>query len=215
MLLSIDRVLQLLKDGKSIEKIAELAETNIETVIDLIDQAREIINRRDPSKSRKKIKIKKNFLKNNSENQLYNTDELFKGADLTVVPIEDYLQFNIAAKKIEHAIAIGIIINDGQNRQVGNLHYNSSGEKIEPVLAEAMTRCEKISDYFNSKKIRIKIDDEYVYNMYTGNVSTILSECKKHFNDLKNAALKYEEASVELIEKHHNEKAAFLLERTE
>ena len=47
MLLSIDRVLQLLSEGKSIEKIAELAEGEIDDVIGIIDEARKLINKHE------------------------------------------------------------------------------------------------------------------------------------------------------------------------
>ena len=59
MLLSIDRVLQLVSEGKTIEKIAELAECNSADVVNLIEDARELINRHEKASGRKKVIIKK------------------------------------------------------------------------------------------------------------------------------------------------------------
>ena len=66
MLLSIDRVLQLLAEGKSIEKIAELANVDSNDVLAIIEEARKIVNQFDKQKSKSKIIIKK---KNNTGNK--------------------------------------------------------------------------------------------------------------------------------------------------
>jgi len=74
MLLSIDRILQLLAEGKSIQKIAELSGTEFETVCKIIEEARKLLANHEGIKSRKKILIRKkgspNFEDNNQTNNL-------------------------------------------------------------------------------------------------------------------------------------------------
>ena len=91
MLLSIDRVLQLLAEGKSIEKIAELANVDSNDVLAIVEEARKIVNQFDKQKSKSKIIIKK---KNNINTQIpmemkETDEELFDGFEvLSTIPTE-------------------------------------------------------------------------------------------------------------------------------
>lgn len=213
MLLSIDRVLQLLAEGKDADKIAQLADSDRGQVIDLIEEARAIVNRKDSSKARKKVKIRKKFQQKQESESFSTTDDLFRGADLKVMPLEETLQFYIAVQPILHAVSVGVIICDSEDRQVGSIQLNESGEKSEQVLTEVMKRCEKIAAYFNSKRVRIKIDNERVYNMYKGKLIQKVPACEKNLEYLRKSAEKYDEFLIELIDSFNNQKAAFLLNR--
>jgi hypothetical protein len=59
MLLSIDRVLQLISEGKSIEKIAELAECETAEVVDIIQSARELLQKHEKVSIKRKVILKK------------------------------------------------------------------------------------------------------------------------------------------------------------
>ena len=59
MLLSIDRILQLISEGKNIEKIAELAECDISEVVDIIQEARELLLKHEKAFAKRKIILKK------------------------------------------------------------------------------------------------------------------------------------------------------------
>ncbi|MFW5808028.1 MAG: hypothetical protein ACOCWH_03135 [Spirochaetota bacterium] len=211
--MSIDKVLQLLAEGKSIEKIAAQAGASYDDVVSLIFEAREIVNRKDQARARKKVKLRKKVQENEGETPSIQTDDLFKGADLSVVPLEDTLQFYIAARKIVHAVAVGIIICDGEGRQVGTIHYNESGEHVLPKIAAAMERCVRIAAYFKARRVRIKIDNEFLYNMYHGRIIEPDPVSETHLKRVRAAAPGYRELLVELIDSYNNQKAAFLTER--
>lgn len=55
MLLSIDRVLQLLSEGKTLDKIAEMASCETEDVTEIVEQARRILSKYEKQNSRKKL----------------------------------------------------------------------------------------------------------------------------------------------------------------
>jgi len=59
MLLSIDRVLQLLTEGKSVDKISELAKCDEKDVLVVIGEARNLLNKYEKPIARKKIILKK------------------------------------------------------------------------------------------------------------------------------------------------------------
>jgi len=92
MLLSIDRVLQLLAEGKSIQKIAELSGAEAEDVSRLIDEVRTMIDSMDKAKSRKKVILRKKGPAESEpdgaeEPDDENMKEIFEGAELHAVPL--------------------------------------------------------------------------------------------------------------------------------
>ena len=95
MLLSIDRVLQLLAEGKTIKKISELADCDEREVISVIEEARNLLQRHDKALSKKKIIIKKNKHDNNNSSENSNLGEIsgdfLHGAELSAVPLGSQL----------------------------------------------------------------------------------------------------------------------------
>ena len=91
MLLSIDRVLQLLGEGKSLEKIAELSNADVTDVQNVITEARDLLNSTEKAKARKKIIIKKKDLPGSdgpeTPEDRTGEEEIFEGAELSAVPL--------------------------------------------------------------------------------------------------------------------------------
>jgi hypothetical protein len=100
MLLSIDRILQLISEGKSLEKIAELAACEVSDVTGLINEARELLSRHEKSLTRRKIILKKK--KENPSSQQSHDDsyirEILNGAELSAIPVNTPIIMYIAGE---------------------------------------------------------------------------------------------------------------------
>lgn len=214
MMLSIDKVLSLLEDGKTVQKIAELADSSIEDVISLIRDARKIVTQREPQKSRKKVKFKKKIEQNSNSGVIDNEEmDIFKGADLSVVPLENVLTFYCAVSESNGAISVAIIIQDNEGRRVGKVQYRENTKSERLALLKSLLRCEQIASYFRSVKTRLRFDDEYLYRQITGKNTEIEKKLIKHVEDMRVLLeSRKNEILIELIESHQNEKAHFLTE---
>ncbi len=118
MLLSIDRVLQLIAEGKGIEKIADMAKCEPDDVVSIIEEARQILRKYDKPHSRKKVIIKRAGMAN-SEGDDEEMKEIFEGAELAAVPLESQLTIYTdgASKGNPGPAGIGIVIFDKEDRQ--------------------------------------------------------------------------------------------------
>ncbi|HRX15693.1 MAG: reverse transcriptase-like protein [Spirochaetes bacterium] len=214
MMLSIDKVLSLLEDGKTVQKIAELADSSIEDVISLIREARKIITQKDPQKSRKKVKFKKKIEQNSDLGVIDNEElDIFKGADLSVVPLENILTFYCAVSESNGAVSVAIIIQDNEGRRVGKVQYRENTKSKRLALLKSLLRCEQIASYFKSVKTRLRFDDEYLYRQITGKNTEIEKKLINYVGDMRVLLeSRKNEILIELIESHQNEKAHFLTE---
>ncbi|MDA3899748.1 MAG: hypothetical protein PF637_04420 [Spirochaetes bacterium] len=214
MMLSIDKVLSLIEDGKNVEKIAELADSSVSDVVSLIREARKIVSVKDPQKSRKKVKFKKkNEQNNNSDVSNILEADIFKGADLSVVPIENTLTFYCAVSAAQGAVSVAVIIQDSESRRVGKMQYRDNTTFERAALLKSLLKCEKIALYFKSKKTHLRFDDEYLYRQILGENTLIERNLEKDLVTLRNVLeSRKNEISIELIESYQNEKAHFLTE---
>ena len=118
MLLSIDRVLQLLAEGKSVERIAELSQVRDEDVRSIIEDARRLLLEHNKARAKKKIIIDKvkespNGYPASPELDL-NVAEIFAGAELTAVPLASSLIMYVdgASSGNPGPAGIGIVIDE-------------------------------------------------------------------------------------------------------
>jgi ribonuclease HI len=220
MLLSIDRVLQLLSEGKSIEKISELANCSPVDVIGVINSAREFINSRERKYARKKIIIGKKreneiFVNENSVDNSNNIRDLLKGAELHAVPLESYLVIYTKGKRSRETgyAGIGIVIYDKENRQVGKVSINIGKQDEKIAEYTAIIKALKIAEYFRAQETSIRTDSEIIIKQLNGEykvTSDLLREMLEKVNTLKSGL---KNCRFEQVKGNLNEKANYVADR--
>lgn len=217
MLLSIDRLLQLISEGKSLEKIAELAECEVTDVTGLINEARELLSRHDKALTKRKIIIKK---KKESQPSIQSHDdsyirEILNGAELSAIPVNTPIVLYIAGESVKdpgHA-GIGIVIFDQQNRQIGKVSdYIGMRTKLAAEYV-ALIRAIKLALYFQASEVKIRIDSELVIRQYTGKTKEMSIEIQKFIDEINVLKNKISSFKLEQITKSQNDKADFLAKK--
>jgi hypothetical protein len=202
MLLNIDRVLTYLSEGKDIKKIAEMAKVEPADVVNIITEARELLSKHEGERSRRKITIQKKSTYERTSNGI---DEILRTGEISAVRVEDSLILYVAVKsKLIHSTA-GVFINDGEDRQVGRLHYNINEKNEIKALYMAMTDAVKVAKFFKSKSVRVKFDNEYLNNQLEGK-----TKCAPDVEKLREALMQESKnirCSFELIHEQTNDKA--------
>ncbi len=216
MLLSIDRVLQLLAEGKTLTKIAELAKCSEHDVSYVIEQARKIINKHEKQLARKKIIIEKDPLNNkqfqNDQQDGIDAAKLFLGAELSAVPIESSLTIYVSGKSLGNPgpSGIGIVINDRDNRQVGKLSlYIGKSTKIATQYS-AIIKAMKIAEYFDTKTLKVRTDSELFLKQIESNSEINQKRIKKLRDEVLSLKKKFNSCKFELVMGYINEKANYL-----
>jgi ribonuclease HI len=220
MLLSIDRVLQLLAEGKSVEKIAELASCSADDVMGVISSARKFINSRDRKYAKKKIILKKtrekeNFVNENDSADSTNIKDILKGAELHAVPLESYLVIYTKGKKSRETgnAGIGIVIYDKENRQVGKVSINIGNQDEKTAEYTAIIKALKIAEYFKAHETSIRTDSEIIIKQVNGEyevTSDLLREMLEKVNTLKSGL---RNCRFEHVKGNLNEKANYVADR--
>ena len=220
MLLSIDRVLQLLSEGKSIEKIAELAQCETDNVVEVINEARGIINKYEKPVARKKIKIRKSNEDENSSNILdpekIDADkelaQVLTGAELSAVPVDSALTMYIKGVSMGNSdpAGIAVIIHDSDDHQVGKVSaYIGRGSKYFAEYS-ALIRALKIARYFKTQKLRILTDSEILIKQVCGELEVNHNYLKKIFNEAVSLIDEIKNFKIEYVSKNFNEKAYYM-----
>lgn len=217
MLLSIDRLLQLVSEGKSLEKIAELADCEVTDVITLVNDARELLAKHEKALSKRKIIIKKK--KDNQPTGQSNDDayirEILNGAELSAIPVNTPIVMYIDGDSESdpgHA-GIGIVIFDEQNRQIGKvsdyigLRTNLAAEYL------ALIRALKLSIYFQASEVKIRTDSELIIRQYTGKSKERSADIQKFIDEVTSLAAKINNFKLEQITRSQNDKADFLAKK--
>ena len=186
MLLSIDRVLKLIEEGKSLEKIAELANCQVEDVIGVIEEARTLINKYDKQVVRKKIILKKSAEQGESEIESEETGgeeraAIFDGAELSTIPLGSSLTMYIdgASSGNPGPAGIGILIYDHDDRQVAKVSSYIGRRTNNFAEYSALIRALKIAIYFKTKSLRIRTDSELVAKQINGEYKVKQDQIKK------------------------------------
>ncbi|MGL4370033.1 MAG: hypothetical protein ACRCUT_10245 [Spirochaetota bacterium] len=222
MLLSIDRVLQLLAEGKDISKICDLSGANPEDVSAVIEEARVLLSKHDKEKSRKKVIIKKKVHtpaeidRINSEGAAADDSlpSFLDGAELSAVPVEDLLVINIAAVERGSVCGISIIIHDKEDRQVGKLSYYLRRIPARYALIRASIRAYEIAAYFRAREVRIRSNDDIFVRQINGEIYIQEDDLQKQYDSFHTAAKKGPSSyRCEIIPTLHNDKATYLAEK--
>lgn len=218
MLLSIDRVLQLLAEGKSLEKISELADCESSDVVSLIEEARELIHRHEKVSGRRKLIIKKK--KGAFENELSSADdevsrEVMSGAELAAIPVNASLTMyvnGISDNETGNA-GIGIVIFDHESRQVGKVSDFIGRRSDAAAEYVALIRALKLAEYFRVSELKIRTDSGRIVRQVSGG-----QEIKN--NTLKDLAAqsaaiiaKIKNFRLEQIPRSQNDKAEYLAKK--
>ena len=216
MLLSIDRVLQLLSEGKSVEKISELASCEVEDVLNIIKEARELLARYEKPASKKKIIIKKKKDEQTSATDDDDIKRLLAGAELSAVPMSSQLTFYVAgesAARTKHA-GIGIVINDREDRQVGKVSMYIGKADLNSAIYIGIIRALRIAEYFNTGSLRVRINSETLFKHLQGEITIDNERVARLRDEVREMMRKFKDCRMETISKNQNDKAIFLAARS-
>jgi len=212
MLLSIDRLLQMVAEGKNIEKIAELAGCEQSEVIKLIEEARQLLKKHEKNFTRKKITLKKRSTGLNTDIENNYIKELLTGAELAAIPVNTQLTMyisGISSGNPGHA-GIGIVICDREDRQVGKIS-DYIGLRSN-VAAEYMSfiRALMLADYFQTEEIKLRTDSDLIIRQLGNDYKTTNPETLQFIKDATTYIKKMKKFKIEHISKSLNDKAGFL-----
>jgi ribonuclease HI len=223
MLLSIDRVLQLLAEGKSVQKIAELSDVDVSEVCAVIEEARAIIENSDRARSRKKIIIRrKNPTDDPSpappgENGTGPSpdEEIFDGAELSAVPLDSSLVMYTdgASRGNPGPAGIGIVIYDSDNRQVGKVSAPIGVQTNNFAEYTALIRALRIGRYFRARMLKIRTDSELVVKQIKGEYKVNHENIKGLYAEAMRLKKGFASCRIEHVTRNLNDKADFLAKK--
>jgi len=215
MLLSIDRVLQLISEGKNIEKIAELAECEPDDVVTLIEEARELLSKNEKNFSKRKVILKKKKQENTENITVVNQNyikEILNGAELAAIPVNTPLTMNVGGVSSGNPghSGIGIIIFDQDDRQVGKVS-EYIGKRTGPGAEHVVfVRALKLAIYFQVSELKIRTDSEAIVRQLVDDFKTKDSDTLKFISEAALLIKKIKKFKVEHIVKSSNDKAIYL-----
>lgn len=216
MLLSIDRVLQLLAEGKSISKIAELADCSVDDVVHVIERARGLLQKYEKPLARKKIIIKRGQEEIPENNDTDGTEgdirDMLSGAEISVVPVDSSLVFYTggASQGDPGHAGIGLVIHDQESRQIGKISDYIGNRTSKYAEYAAVIRALKIGLYFRTRHIKIRTDSELIVRQLDGKSQVTINYLKKLHNEALELTGKFKSCKVEHVTRNLNEKAAYL-----
>jgi ribonuclease HI len=220
MLLSIDRVLKLLAEGKSLEKIAELAHCDVKDVKEVIEGAIDLIDKHEKPIGRKKIIIKK-IAEAHEDNPGENTDAsfsesmLFEGAELSTIPLNSTLTMYIdgASSGNPGPAGIGIVILDQDGRQVGKISSYIGRRTNNFAEYTALIRALKIGKYFKANVLKIRTDSELVVKQISGEYKVKHDQMKKLYDQAVSLIRSIKNCKIEHVPRDQNDKADYLAKK--
>lgn len=208
MLLTIDKVLELLVDGKTVEKIAELADVTSEDVLGIIAKARDLLLKYEKPAARRKIIIKKKQTDQGNDNEL---TELLAGADLTAVQMNSHLTVFAAGEIVPETkeAGIGLVILDNGGNQVGKVSmYIGKAEKPAAVCT-AVIKAIKIAAYFSTAKLSLRINSENVKKYIAGENTTDSKKLAAQKEEIISLMKKIPACTIDAVPDVQNDKAIF------
>lgn len=213
MLLSMDRVLQLLAEGKSAEKIAEMSAVKVEDVYRIIENARQLLMEFDKTRSKRKIIIKK---KDEGGDRLSEEDidikEIFQGAELSAVPMGSSLIMYVdgASSGNPGPAGIGIVIIDRDGRQVGKVSSYIGRGTNNFAEYTALIRALRIAIYFNTRALKIRTDSELAVKQVSGDYKVSNKNIKPLYDEVVRLKKMINSCRIEHVTRNLNEKADYL-----
>lgn len=214
MLLSIDRVLQLLIEGKSLAKIAEQAECEVADVISILADARSILNKYEKPLSKKKVIIKKKETSDDAEN-IKKNNQIFDGSEFSAIPVNSTLTMYVdgASRGNPGPAGIGIVIFDQEDHQVGKVSSFIGKRTNNYAEYTAMIRALEIGIYFNAKTLKIRTDSELVVKQISGEYKVNHPEIKKLHAKAMRLIATIEDIKIEHVTRNFNDKADYLAKK--
>lgn len=222
MLMSIDRVLQLLSEGKNIEKIAELSDADVEDVCEVIKSARRLLAEHDRARAKKKIVIKKRHDEKDSDNALdhlqgvdIRREDIIMGAELSAMPMGSSLIIFIdgASSGNPGPAGIGVVINDEEGRQVGKVSSYIGYETNNIAEYTALIRALKIAVYFKTKVLKIRTDSELVVKQVKGEYRVTNEKIKHKYDQVMKLKRMVNSCTIEHVTRNFNDKADYLAKK--
>lgn len=217
MLLSIDRVLQLLAEGKSLEKIAELSDVDVREIQSVVEEARKIILEYDKQRSKSKIIVKKKSSITEDKNQSEQISEnIFDGLEvLSTIPTESVLTMYVdgASKGNPGPAGIGIVIYDSDDRLVGKVSAYIGKKTNNQAEYTALLRAIQLAIYFKTKTLKIRSDSELVVRQLTGEYQVSNANIKKLYERVMELKKQIPNVKIEHVMRNFNEKADFLAKK--
>jgi ribonuclease HI len=214
MLLSIDRVMQLIIEGKSIEKIAELAGCAADDVKHVLEECRQLLQKHEKILSKKKVIIKRQR-DNLSENDDDHIKDIFEGAELSAVPLGSSLTMYIdgASSGNPGPSGIGIVIHDSEDRQVGKVSARLGYATNNVAEYSALIRALKIAIYYETKRLRIRTDSQLIVKQIEGEYSVKNDTMLKLYNVAIELMKKIPNCKIEHVTRSLNDKADYLAKK--
>ncbi|MCX8122666.1 MAG: ribonuclease HI family protein [Spirochaetes bacterium] len=217
MLLSIDRVLQLLAEGKTLEKIAELSNMDVSEIQSIIEEARKIILEYDKQRAKSKIIVKKKSSVTQEKNNINPPgDNIFDGLEvLSTIPTESVLTMYIdgASKGNPGPAGIGIVIYDGDDRLVGKVSAYIGKKTNNQAEYTALLRAIELALYFKTKTLKIRSDSELVVRQLSGEYQVTNTNIKKLYEKIIDLKKQIPVVKIEHVMRNFNEKADFLAKK--
>ena len=220
MLLSIDRILQLLADGKSVQEIAEISEYKVDDICRVIADARVMLSEFNKQRARKKYTIKK---KNNPAGDTANrngfdadedeaSNDLFEGAELSIIPYGSSLMMYTdgASKGNPGPAGIGIVIYDTDDRQVGKVSSYLGIGTNNFAEYSALIRALKIAIYFKTKTLKIRTDSELIVKQLKGEYKVSSDKIRPLYNEAMRLKKMISSCKIDHIPRSQNDKADHL-----
>jgi ribonuclease HI len=222
MLLSIDRVLQLLAEGKTIEKIAELSHAQAGDVSNVIEKARKLLQNLEGDVTRKKVIFKKKGTSDPEDNAAVNhnpdghtVSQIFEGAELAAMPLGSYLLIYTdgASSGNPGPAGIGIVITDKDNRVIGRVSCYI-GEKTNNFAEyTAVIRALEIAIYYKTKDLKLRTDSELLVKQVKGIYKVASDNIKPLYEKVISLKKKINSFRIEHIPREQNDKADHLAKK--
>jgi ribonuclease HI len=220
MLLSVDRVLQLLAEGKSIQKIAELSGVEPEDVSAVIDEARRLLDASDRGKARKKIIIKKKASPEGDAGDPQGEGDadvsaVLEGAELSAVPLGSSLVIYTdgASRGNPGPAGIGVVIYDSDNRQVGKVCASIGVQTNNYAEYTALVRALQIARYFKTKVLRVRTDSELIVRQMKGEYRVSNENIKPLYEEAMRLRKGINTFKIEHVTRNLNDKADYLAKK--
>jgi len=214
MLLSIDRVLQLLSEEKTVGEIALLAKCDKDLVIKIIKDAKNILHKYEKEKSRKKIIIKKKSVEI-EDSKAEEIAKLFSGSELSAIPVESSLDFYTAIVKNpeNRGFGLGIIIHNENEQQIGKISTIVSEKKETVANFHSILKAMLIAEYFKTKNVRVLNSSENIIKKINDEIAVEEKEEIDLLNLIKKLTKRFATCKFEYIRKSFNEKSFVTAER--
>ncbi len=220
MLLSIDRVLKLLAEGKSLEKIAELAHCAVSDVAAVVEEASELIKRHEKPIGRKKIIIKKAADSQETPEEEKGPDSIevndfIAGAELSSIPLNSVLTMYVdgASSGNPGPAGIGVVIIDQEGRQIGKISSYIGRRTNNFAEYTALIRALKIALYFKARVLKIRTDSELVVKQMNGEYKVKNEQIKKLYDQATALKNRIKTVKIEHVSRNQNDKADYLAKK--